>query len=168
MSTPLFGKYRGIVTDNVDPEGRCRVRVAVPSLDEAFQSNWAEPCVPLAGHNSAVVAIPSIGAAIWIEFEQGDRRFPIWVGGFWTGVDQPPELGGIAPGGSAILLQSADGTRLSISDLVGGTGGISIRASSGAEIVIDAGGIRLANGKGATIELAGSTTTANGGALEVI
>src|SRR5262249_40038274 len=28
--------------------------------------------------------IPEVGAGVWVEFEEGDLEFPIWVGTFWS------------------------------------------------------------------------------------
>ena len=46
-------------------------------------TTWAMPCVPIAGKQEGVYMVPQIGAGVWIEFEQGDPDYPIWVGGFW-------------------------------------------------------------------------------------
>ena len=47
-------------------------------------TTWALPCVPIAGKQDGVYMVPQIGAGVWIEFEQGDPDYPIWVGGFWV------------------------------------------------------------------------------------
>lgn len=78
----FYGKYRGVVTDNVDPMMLGRVLAAVPSLPGALL-NWAMPCVPYAGPEVGSFALPPIGANVWIEFEGGNPNFPIWSGGFW-------------------------------------------------------------------------------------
>ena len=46
-------------------------------------TTWALPCVPFAGINAGFFAVPAIGSAVWIEFEQGDPDYPIWAGCFW-------------------------------------------------------------------------------------
>ena len=50
------------------------------------------PCVPFAGQQSGVFVLPQIGAGVWVEFEQGDPDYPIWVGGFWGSAAEVPAL----------------------------------------------------------------------------
>lgn len=42
-----YGMYRGIVTNNSDPENRYRVKLKVPQLLGQEETDWAWPCVPL-------------------------------------------------------------------------------------------------------------------------
>lgn len=79
----LFGKYRGVVTNNFDLEFRGRIMAYVPHLPGSLL-NWALPCSPYAGPGVGFWAIPPIGANVWIEFEGGDPSHPIWSGGFWN------------------------------------------------------------------------------------
>jgi uncharacterized protein involved in type VI secretion and phage assembly len=84
-----FGKYRGTVTDNKDPGKKGRVKVCVPSVLPPSLDFWAMPCVPYAGKQVGLAAIPGVGAGVWIEFEGGDISFPIWVGCFWADGEAP-------------------------------------------------------------------------------
>jgi len=77
MSNQYFGLYRGLVTDNVDPMCRMRIRALVPGVLGELETSWALPCVP-PGFGS----VPDVGAFVWIEFEAGDPEFPIWMGTF--------------------------------------------------------------------------------------
>lgn len=83
-----FGKYRGVVVENVDPEELGRLRVSVPSLlgDQPF---WAMPCVPYAGEKVGFYCLPDPGANVWIEFEMGDPSLAVWTGCFWGSGDLP-------------------------------------------------------------------------------
>lgn len=81
-----YGKYRGTVLQNVDPEQRGRLMLSVPDVLGPIPSSWAEPCVPLAGPTGppmGVYLVPPIGAGVWVEFEHGDPDYPIWVGCRW-------------------------------------------------------------------------------------
>jgi hypothetical protein len=96
MDSKYFGKYRGFVVDNVDPENLGRLKVKVPSiLGNEVVSGWAMPCSPYGGDaNQGFLFIPEIGAGVWVEFEEGDLEFPIWVGTFWSkpgGVSELPK-----------------------------------------------------------------------------
>ncbi len=78
-----FGKYRGKVTNNIDPMQLGRVQVSVPSVLGDGMLSWAMPCVPYAGKQVGFFALPPIKANIWVEFEGGNLDFPIWSGCFW-------------------------------------------------------------------------------------
>ena len=84
MSAKLFGKYRGVVTDNQDVMQMGRIRVQVPELFGGNESSWAVPCVPGGLSKVKGSALPKVGAGVWIEFEKGDPNFPIWTG-YWFG-----------------------------------------------------------------------------------
>lgn len=96
ISNKFFGKYRGIVVDNNDPENLGRLKVTIPSLlGNDVVTGWAMPCVPYGGTaNCGFVAIPDVDAGVWIEFEEGDLEFPVWVGTYWSkpgGTTEIPE-----------------------------------------------------------------------------
>jgi uncharacterized protein involved in type VI secretion and phage assembly len=82
--TAVLRKYRGIVTDTLDPLGVCRIRVKVPSVYGDRESSWANPCLPFADKDVAMKHVPPVGSFVWIEFENGDSNFPIWTGCFYS------------------------------------------------------------------------------------
>src|SRR3954468_14087478 len=84
-----FGKYRGTVSNNIDPMQRGRVQVKVPAVLGDGSLSWAEPCVPYAGDQVGFFAVPPVGANVWVEFEAGDPDHPILAGCFW-GAGQAP------------------------------------------------------------------------------
>jgi len=84
----FFGKYRGLVVDNNDPTGRGRLKVKVPGV-MGQTAVWALPCVALAGPAMGLFTLPDIGTTVWVEFEQGEASYPIWVGCFWKDGDIP-------------------------------------------------------------------------------
>lgn len=85
MSERFFGKYRGIVTNNQDPVGRGRIKAQVPLVAGEVELPWATPCVPYGGPSAKRLPAPPVGMSVWIEFEGGDARFPIFAG--WTGAE---------------------------------------------------------------------------------
>jgi len=79
-----FGKYRGFVVDNDDPEQRGRLRLNVPSVLGEAQTGWALPCLPFGGlADQGLFSVPEVGAQMWVEFEGGNINQPIWTGTFW-------------------------------------------------------------------------------------
>jgi hypothetical protein len=54
-----------------------------------------------------------------------------------------------------------------VSDLPGPTGGIMLKSTTGATIIVNDTGIYIQNGKGASIVMVGPTVTVNAGALVV-
>jgi len=164
-----YGKYRGTVLQNIDPEQRARIQVMVPDVSGLLPSSWAMPCVPIAGKSMGTFMVPQIGAGVWVEFEQGDPEYPIWTGGFWGMAAEVPALALAGnPASPSLVFQSGLQNTLSISDLPGPTGGIMLKSTTGAMIVVNDLGITISNGKGATIVLAGPTVTINNGALVVV
>lgn len=166
----FYGKYRGTVVNNVDPEQRGRLQLMVPDVLSLAPSSWAEPCVPLAGPTGpamGVYLVPPVGAGVWVEFEQGNPNNPIWVGCRWgSSSDLPSAAKEGLPASPSIVLQTAGQNSIVISDLPG-TGGIELKSRSGAKITIDDTGISIDNGKGATVKLTGPSVDINNGALKV-
>lgn len=82
----FYGKYRGLVVENADHENLGRLKLRVPSvLGDTVVTGWAMPCVPYGGDtNQGMLFIPEVNAGVWVEFEEGDLEFPIWVGTFWS------------------------------------------------------------------------------------
>lgn len=169
----FWGKYRGTVINNIDPEQRGRLIVMVPDVLTLVPSTWAEPCTPLAGPTGppmGVYLVPPIGAGVWVEFEQGDPDYPIWVGCRWGASSDVPTLAKAGlPVSPSIILQTAGQNCIVISDVPGPTGGIMLRCG-GSTLTITQTGITLLAPKveitAATIDLAGITDI-NKGALKV-
>lgn len=164
-----FGKYRGTVLDNIDPMQMGRLMVQVPDVSNVLPSTWAMPCLPFAGIQSGFYTVPDIGSGVWIEFEQGNIDYPIWVGCYWgTAADLPALALAAPPGVPQVVVQTSGQNMLLVSDVPGPTGGILLKTASGAFISISDTGITLDNGQGATVVLAGPAVTVNEGAMEVI
>lgn len=113
----FYGKYRGLVTINVDPQKRGRLKALVPEVLGEIPSSWAMPCVPYAGTTSGFFAIPPIGAGVWIEFEAGDVSRPIWSGAWWgTGELPVNETGAQAQAPTTKILRTELGLMLVLDD----------------------------------------------------
>ncbi len=172
-SRRFYGKYRGLVIENIDPLQIGRVLVQCADVLGETPSSWAMPCVPAAGIQSGCFVVPPIGSQVWVEFEQGDPDYPIWTGGFWGTVGDVPVFATAPPPippGQNIVLQTPGQNMILISDSAPtpATGGIVLKGASGAMIVVNETGIYLSNGQGATITLIGPTVAVNISALTVV
>ena len=100
----FYGKYRGFVVDNADPEKRGRLKLRVPSvLGDEIVSGWALPCAPYGGSpDIGAFYVPEVEAGVWVEFEMGLVEYPVWVGTFWSkpGGDPEPPKPNDAPDGA--------------------------------------------------------------------
>jgi len=163
---PYFGKYRGMVVNNIDPLGIGRLQVQVPDVAGLVPTTWAMPCMPFAGKQMGAWFIPQISSGVWVEFEQGDPDHPIWSGCWYGSKAEVPALAQVGvPASPNVTLQSATQNALVISD--NPAQGILLKSSTGATITINTSGITIQNGQGAIITLSGPTVTINGTALVV-
>jgi uncharacterized protein involved in type VI secretion and phage assembly len=165
----FWGKYRATVLNNIDPLQIGRILVTVPDVQGIIPSSWAMPCVPIAGKQMGTYVVPQIGAGVWVEFEQGNPDYPVWVGGYWGSVAEVPALALAGnPASPSIVFQTALQNSVVISDLPGPTGGIMLKSPTGATIIVNDTGIYIQNGKGASIVMTGPTVTINNGAMVIV
>jgi len=171
-----FGKYRGFVLDNADPDQAGRLQLRIPSVLGSEATDWALPCVPFAGPGYGYFAIPDPGAMVWVEFEEGDIDRPIWTGGTWQHPDQLPE--GAAqteprsrlwrtPGGHQLRFDDEPGEERCRLSHVGGAeltlepeGATRLTDPGGATLVLDSQGgeVRLEDASGNRLVLSHSGT----------
>ncbi len=165
----FYGKYRGMVLNNIDPMQQGRLLLQVPDVANLIPTTWAMPCVPIAGIQNGMFALPIIGSGVWVEFEQGNPEFPIWVGCFWGSAAEVPALARATPPPlPSITFQTPLQNGITISDMPGPTGGIMLKSTTGATLIVHDTGIYIQNGKGAAITLIGPAIDFNAGALTVI
>jgi hypothetical protein len=155
-----FGKYRGQVQNNIDPMLSGRIQVSVPSVLGTGRLSWAMPSAPYAGSGVGFVAIPPVGANVWVEFEGGNTDSPIWSGCFWGTGEFPSEAS--LP---AIKIFKTDTATLTFNDLPG-AGGITIETSDGKKITMDALSIEITDGTW-SIKISPTSVAINDDALEV-
>jgi len=159
VSDRYLGKFAGVVMDNNDPDGLCRIDVSVPSVLTG-STGWCIPALPYAAPGTGQVAVPPVGASVWVEWPDGDLgKPPIWSGAAFTSGNGVP-----GAGPNTILLVTPGGHKIEISD---DSNAITLTASSGASITLGPDGITLDNGQGAKVELAGATVSLNDQSLQV-
>jgi uncharacterized protein involved in type VI secretion and phage assembly len=116
MSDGHYGKFRGTVTDNNDPDNQGRVKAKVPAVLHDVESGWALPAAPYAGGGLGSWAIPPKNAGVWIEFEGGNSEHPIWSGCWWAGDQRPEDQDGNKAVPSLKILRSEQGLLISLDD----------------------------------------------------
>lgn len=69
--TTKYGVYAGTVVTNADPTKKQKVRLHVPQAIGTATSGWASPLTP-------VSSPPAAGALVWVFFQSGDTRYPVY------------------------------------------------------------------------------------------
>ncbi|MEU4191087.1 VgrG-related protein [Kribbella sp. NPDC026611] len=78
------GVVCGIVSNNLDPLGKSRVKVVLPWLSPNYESDWASVVQAGAGEHSGAVLLPEVGDEVLVGFEYGDPQSPYVLGGIVT------------------------------------------------------------------------------------
>src|ERR1043166_1364297 len=174
VTKKFYGKYQGTVMQNVDPEMRGRIMCTVPdALGPGVPSSGCEACTPLAGPTGppmGVYMVPPIGAGVWVEFERGDPNKPIWSGCRFAPSNAPPLALAGNPADPNICIQTLLQNMIMVSDMppTPVTGGIILKSTTNAMIVVNDSGIYISNGKGATMTMIGTAIDFNLGALTML
>jgi hypothetical protein len=170
MNERYLGKFLATVANNIHPEQMGWIQVSMPDVTGFAPSTWCMPCLPVAGLQLGIYAVPMIGSKVFIEFLQGELDHPVWVGcPVESPTDKPLLANTVPPPTPSITLQTPLNNGIVISDGLGpmGVGGIVLKSATGAMIAINDVGITITNGKGATITMTGPTVDINFGALTV-
>lgn len=108
-----YAVYRGTVLSNLDPEKRARIMVSVPQVyGKNKYEYWAEPKGIYAGKGIGSYWLPNEGDAVWVSFENGDSRYPVWEYGWWVSKGDNPEGSDV----DVKVLQTTSGHRLVFND----------------------------------------------------
>lgn len=139
----FYGKYRGVVTDNADPDSLGRIRAKVPAVLHDVESPWALPCVPYAGANQGLYTLPEVDAGVWIEFEGGDPALPIWSGCWWSDGELPKNESGSDAKPERRILRSNTGLMVALDDEAHKISISDENASNVITVEVDAGKVRI-------------------------
>jgi hypothetical protein len=112
----FYGKYRGLVLVNVDPQNQGRLKAVVPEVLGVIPSNWCLPCTPYAGTMSGLFTVPMIGTGVWGEFEAGDVNRPVWTGCWWGTAQVPINELGMPAQFTSKVLRTDTGLMISLDD----------------------------------------------------
>jgi Type VI secretion system/phage-baseplate injector OB domain len=159
MTTSYLGLFPGTVSDNDDPEHKCRIKVEVPELLDG-PSGWCLPALPYAGDGCGFAVVPPVGASVLVQWPRGDLSAPP----VWSGANYSAGAAVDGAGPNTIIVLTPGGHRLELSD---DSAALTITCSEGPVITLDSNGVKIDNGSGATIEMQGSSVDINNGALVV-
>ncbi len=112
----FYGKYRGLVLVNVDPQNQGRLKAIVPEVLGVMPSNWCLPCTPYAGTMAGLFTVPMIGTGVWVEFEAGDVNRPVWTGCWWGTAQVPINELGLPAQFTSKVLRTDTGLMISLDD----------------------------------------------------
>jgi uncharacterized protein involved in type VI secretion and phage assembly len=166
----FYGKYRGTVVDNEDPAQLGRLKVTVPSvLGTDVVTGWATPCTPFGGAaDQGFLFIPEREAGVWVEFEEGDLEFPIWVGTYWTkpdsgtqlpkpqSDDDPSQEDDVQDPPTRKIIKTVAGHTIQLEDADGSEAILVREGKKGHVIVLNGDGIKVTDATGNMIEMTDS------------
>lgn len=86
----FYGTYKGFVSDTADPEMRGRIKVECPYVyGQDVYDYWALPRGMYSGEGRGFFALPKAGDPIWVTFEGGNPKVPLWEYGYFGKDDLP-------------------------------------------------------------------------------
>lgn len=85
-----YSIYRGIVTDNQDPENLGRVKVLCHQVGQTVAPNrWVLPAMMGAGNKRGMFFAPEKDDTVFVSFYEGDPNLPeVYWGGWYGSVDE--------------------------------------------------------------------------------
>lgn len=86
----MMGNMVAIVTNNVDPEDRYRVKVKYPWMEDSVESFWARIGTGLGGAEIGQFFLPEVDDEVLVSFQEGDIERPVLVGSLYNGKDKSP------------------------------------------------------------------------------
>lgn len=144
---PAVGQVAGVapavVTNIDDTDGKCRVKVKFPWLDETYESDWCRTVQLGAGAQRGFEIIPEVNDEVLVAFERGEIGSPVVIGGLHNWVDVPPRPNPEVVTGGLVtkrLFRSRTGHTILIDDTEGTQGGITLfTGDSQTKVVLNMG-----------------------------
>lgn len=169
-----------------DPDHRNRVQIQLLALDGIEGQEmpiWARVVAPFAGDNRGGFFLPDVDDEVLVVFHNGDARFPLVLGGLWSGSAAAPadiQGGGVnrykrirsrngvqitlddQQGQETLKLETPGGQSFTLSD---GPGKVTIEDSNGNSITLEASGITVTAAAKVTVNA--STVNVSAGMVSV-
>lgn len=168
------GLVIGVVTNLKDDENQGRIKVKFPTLGGTTESNWARLVSVGAGNQYGFDVRPEVGDEVVVAFEGGDTRFPLVLGGLWSGKNKHPDATAVDNGkvkkrlwqsvaGHKIVFGEDSGTAATFGITMQTKSGkakldltdekITLEADAGNEMVLKAGGSEITFGKNGALAI---------------
>jgi len=178
----FYGAFPALVTDVVDPDGQGRVKISLPWCPDPSGGSfaaWARLATFMAGSNQGSWFIPDVGVEVLVVFLHGDPRWPVVIGSFWNGSDQPPQSmdssgnnnikklrsrTGVAitmddtQGSQSLTLETPGGQKISLQD---SPASIQLQDSNGNSVKLDTSGVTIDTSMQVTISASQHQITAS-------
>lgn len=151
-----YSVYRAKVDSNIDPQNQGRIKVIVESLGrDAALAEYAYPITPYGSKDAGMFFPPERGDQIYVVFENGNPRLPLYLGGWWMKDDLPDSFKkGPAP--TVRGIETKSGHKILFDDGIT-TPGITVETALGHKITLNDGpviqGITLKTLAGASIKI---------------
>jgi uncharacterized protein involved in type VI secretion and phage assembly len=146
-----------------DPDSLNRVQVrllAYDGVDGHDMPLWARVVSPFAGNDRGTFFMPDVDDEVLVIFVQGDPRYPLVMGGLWSGANAAPGSIGAAgnvkkiiksknaiqitlddtQGQETLILETPGGQKITIRD---GPGTVTIEDSNGNSVKLEPSGMTL-------------------------
>ena len=188
MGVPLFDRPAGWlsaahlarVVSLDDPLSLNRVQIRLLSymgLDGQDLPLWARVVCPFAGNDRGAFLMPDIDDEVLVVFQQGDPRYPLVLGGLWSGANAAPASIG-ASGNITKRIRSKNGIRITLEDQQGqetltletpggqtvtlkdGPGAITLEDSNGNSVKLETSGITVQASSTVTVQASKVDVTA--------
>lgn len=145
------GLYVGQVAsaENDDDQYPGRIKVSIPSIFGASEENeeerlvWARPCFPY-GH----FFVPEEGDKVWLAFENGNPRAPVWLG-VWYPEGTAPDAAQVSPPTKRVI-ESSSGHLIQLDDE---NGQVIIQDTNGNTVTLDDQGVTLRETSGDSLNV---------------
>lgn len=89
----FYSSYRGYVADVDDPKKLGRIKISVPELHgDNVLGYWAWPKGMYSGKGYGARVLPKKDDMVWVEFEKGSPRKPLWNFAYFGSNEIPEDL----------------------------------------------------------------------------
>ena len=145
-----------------DPESLNRVQVRLIAYDGIEGQDmplWARVVAPFAGNDRGAFFMPDVDDEVLVVFAHGDPRYPLVVGGLWSGANAAPDS--IGSGNVRKIIKSKNAIQITLDDTSGqetlkletpggqkltlkdGPGAVTIEDSNGNSIKLESSGVTI-------------------------
>lgn len=174
------GVYPAVVTNLKDPASLGRIKVSLPWLADAYESDWARVTHVGAGPDRGLMWSPEVGDEVAVCFLAGHGVAPLVIGGLYNGADAAPFDGFADPADGQVdtrCLRTRAGHTLLFQDKAGaesirlqtGDGSVSITLdqATGAIVVESEGDVAVNAGRNLNLSARGDLTLEASGDVTV-